>query len=106
MAKFHGIIGYSEPVETRPGVWTEQIVEKTHSGDLLRNTGNWNTNPDSTNDNLKLSNQVSIVANPYAINHVHQIKYVEFMGAKWKVSSANVQYPRIILTLGGVYNGK
>lgn len=103
MAKYCGKIGYATTVETTPGVWSEQIVERKYYGDLTRNSRRLQS-PDKVNDDIVIANQLSIVADPYAINNFHSMRYAEFMGAKWKVSDVEVQYPRLILTLGGVYN--
>lgn len=105
MARFYGPIGYAKPVEASPGDWVDEITERKYYGDVLRNTSRWASTPDSTNDNLNVNVQISIVADPYAEQNFSTIKYVEFMGTKWKVTDATPQYPRIILTLGGVYNG-
>lgn len=103
MAKYCGKIGYATTVETTPGVWSEQIVERKYYGDLTRNSRRLQS-PDKVNDDIVIANQLSIVADPYAINNFHSMRYAEFMGAKWKVSDVEVQYPRLILTLGGAYN--
>lgn len=105
MAKFYGEIGYAETVETAPGVWKEQIVPYNYSGDLIRNTRRLQSTS-QLNDDINVSNEISIIADPYAIKNFHSMRYVEFMGTKWKVSNVEVQYPRLILTLGGLYNGK
>lgn len=105
MAKFYGMIGYATLVETEPGLWEEEIVEKPYYGDLIRNTRRLQ-NSGGVNDDVNLSNQVSIIADPYANQNFHSMRYVEFMGAKWKVSDVEVQYPRLILSIGGVYNGQ
>lgn len=104
MAKYYGKIGYAETAETTPGVWTEQIVERNYYGDLTRNTRRLQT-ADKVNDDINISNELSIIADPYAINNFHSMRYAEFMGAKWKITNVEVQRPRLILTLGGVYNG-
>lgn len=104
MAKYYGAIGYAEFVETSPGVQTENIVERKYYGDIVRNIRNLQTT-EHLNDNVSVSNQISIVADPYAIANFHSIRYAEFMGAKWKVPSVEVQSPRLLLTLGGLYNG-
>ena len=107
MAKFFGVVAYAETKETSPGVWTEEITERNYSGDILENNVRRNANSDSTNDNLVIDTRISIVSDPYAMQHFHSIRYVEFMGVKWNVSSVNPnQRPRLILTLGGVYGGK
>ena len=105
MAKYYGAIGYVERAETTPGVWKEQITERMYSGDLLRNTSRFQSS-DKLNDDINISNDISIIADPYARDNFHSMRYVEFMGAKWKISNVEVQYPRLRLTLGGEYNGK
>lgn len=105
MTKWFGVIGYAETVETTPGVWEEKIVERSYFGDVTRNTRRLQTT-DQVNDNIDISNTISVVADPYAYQNFHAIRYVEFMGAKWKASSVDVQHPRLNLSLGGVYNGE
>ena len=103
MAKFYGKIGYIETVEVEPGLWEEQIIERPYYGDLTRNTSRFQSSG-GVNDDINISNNVSIIADPYANENFQHMRYVEFMGAKWKVTNAEVQYPRILLTTGGVYN--
>ena len=103
MAKFCGLIGYAVTKETEPGIWEEQIVEVEYFGDVIRNTRRINA-PGKVNDDISISNQISIIADPFANNNFHAMKYVEFMGAKWKVSEVTVEYPRLILSIGGLYN--
>lgn len=105
MAKFYGEIGYVELVETVPGVWKEEITKRNYFGDLIRNTRRLESSG-NLNDDININNQISIVADPYAINHFHAMRYVEFMGARWKITNVQVERPRLILTLGGVYNGE
>ena len=105
MAKFYGVIGYAVTKETAPGVWTEEIAEQSYYGDLTRNMRRLQDSGD-LNDDINVANEISIVADPYATANFHSMRYVAFMGAKWKISKVEVQYPRLILTLGGVYNGK
>lgn len=103
MAKWYGEIGFAETVETKPGVWVEQITSRNYYGDTIRNSRRLQS-ANQLNDNINISNQISIVADPYANNNFHSMRYAEFMGTKWKISDVEVQYPRLILTLGGVYN--
>lgn len=105
MAKFYGVIGYAVTKETAPGVWTEEITEQSYYGDLTRNMRRLQDSGD-LNDDINVANEIGIVADPYANANFHSMRYVAFMGAKWKISKVEVQYPRLILTLGGVYNGK
>lgn len=103
MPKWYGKIGYGVTEETSPGVWTEEIVERQYYGDIIRNLRRLETS-DQVNDNVLVSNEISIVSDPYAFENFHSIRWVEFMGSKWKVTSVEVQYPRLLLSLGGVYN--
>ena len=103
MAKFCGVIGYAVTKETEPGIWEEQIVEVEYFGDVIRNSRRFSGSA-KVNDDINISNQISIIADPFANNNFHAMKYVVFMGAKWKVSEVTVQYPRLVLTIGGLYN--
>lgn len=105
MAKFYGTIGFSEQVEEAPGVWVDKITVQSYYGDLIRNTRKLQSR-DQLNDNIDIANDISIIADPYAVENFHKMRYVEFMGTKWKVTSVEVQYPRLILTVGGVWNGE
>ena len=102
-AKFYGEIGYANIVETEPGVWEEKIIKRNYYGDIIRNTRSLQTS-DNVNDNINISNEISIVADPYANENFHSMRYVYFMGAKWKITSVEVKYPRLILSIGGLYN--
>ena len=104
MAKFFGSIGFAESVETSPGVWDEAITERNYYGDLSRNVRRLQSG-DKVNDDVNVSNEISIVADPFANQNFHSMRYVEFMGTKWKINNVEVQYPRLILTIGGLYNG-
>lgn len=105
MSKFYGKIGFATLTESVPGVWEESVDERPYTGDLIRNTRRFQDS-ENLNDDINIANELSIVADPYANRNLGSIRYAEFMGAKWKVSNVEVQYPRLILTLGGVYNGK
>ena len=103
MSKWYGKIGYAETVETEPGIWVENITERPYFGDSIRNT-RLLQNSGGINDNINIGNQISIVADPYANQNFHTMRYVEFMGNIWKITNVDVQYPRLILTIGGLYN--
>lgn len=105
MAKWAGKIGYAETVETEPGDWDELITERQYYGDLIRNSRLLQHNSSGVNDNINIANQISIIADPYANQNFHAMRYVEFMGAKWKITNVEVSYPRLTLTVGGLYNG-
>ncbi len=102
MAKFYGPVGYADSVETAPGVWEEQITERMYSGELIRNTRRLQ-GAETLNDNVNIANEISIVADPFAYQNFYRMRYIGYMGAKWKISNVEVQYPRLILTIGGVY---
>lgn len=104
MARFHGEIGYGITVETSPGVWEDQITEKVYSGDVIR-SARQTKDGESVNDDITINNSISVVADAYATNHIFAIRYVRWMGTLWKVPNAEVKSPRLILRLGGVYNG-
>ena len=104
MAKIYGKIGYGQTVETSDGVYEETITIRNYYGELLRNSRTLQSS-DSVNDNINIANQISIIADPFANNNFHSMRYIEFRGSKWKITNVEVQYPRLILTIGGVYNG-
>lgn len=102
MNKWYGIIGYVKTVEVRPGIWEEQVTERPYYGEWRRNTRRLQS-ADQLNDNINIANELSIVADPYAIDNFHSMRYVEYMDAKWKITNVEVKYPRLILTPGGLY---
>ena len=103
MGKFFGAIGYAEMVETNPGVWKEVITERNYYVDIIKNTRRLQS-ADQLNDNINISNEFSIIADPFAYSNFHSMRYIEFMGNKWKISNVDVQYPRLIFSIGGLYN--
>lgn len=105
MAKWYGKIGFGVATEKAPGVWKDDIVERPYYGDVIKNTRRLVAS-DNQNDNVVISNEISIVSDPFANENFHSMKYIEFMGALHKVTNVDVQYPRLILSVGGVYNGK
>lgn len=104
MAKFYGKIGYGSTVVTSPGVHEEVITEKNYYGDVIKNTRRLKDG-ESINDDLSVGNSISIVADAYANEHFFAIRYVAWAGTLWKVTDVEVQSPRLVLRLGGVYNG-
>lgn len=108
--KFYGPVGYCETVEEtgdRKGNWVDSnIIERNYYGDILRNTRKWEKSAnESINDDLNINNSFSICADAYAYAHVYAMKYIKWMGAYWKITNVEIQRPRLILTIGGVYNG-
>ena len=105
MAKWYGKVGYAITKEIEPGIWTSEVIERPYYGDTIKVVSKWVTS-NNVNDNLDLSSQISMVSDPFAYQNFQSIKYVEFMGSFWEVSSVEPQHPRLILTIGGVYNGQ
>lgn len=102
--RFFGEVGYGESTETSPGVWEFVITERNYRGDVVRNTRRLESG-ETLNDNILVNNSISIVADDHANEHFFKIKYVVWQGIRWTVSSVEVKPPRLILNLGGVYNG-
>lgn len=102
--KFFGPIGYAETVETAPDVWRPVITERSVYGDVIRNSRGL-VEGDKVNNDITVGNSISIVADAYANEHFHAIKYLKWQGAYWIVSDVRVEPPRLILRLGGLYNG-
>ena len=105
MAKFFGMVGYrADQPESSPGVFENETIEKRYFGDVLNETNRFDSGS-QINDNISISSRISFLADAYALNHAQDILYVVYAGAKWKAKSAEIQYPRVIVTLGEVYNG-
>lgn len=105
MARFYGKIGFAETEQTAPSVYEPVITERFYAGDVIKNYRKLE-NGSSVNDDVNIGNEFSILADPYALNPFHEIRYVEWLGALWKVTGVLVDYPRLKLTIGGLYNGQ
>ena len=105
MAKWFGKIGYEMTVETAPGIMEESCIERPYYGELIRNNRRLQSSSEKLNDDINISNEISIIADPFACHNFHSIRYATFMGNRWKVTNIDVQYPRLVLSLGGLYNG-
>jgi hypothetical protein len=104
MAKFAGKVGYGVPTEGAPGVWADEIVERSYYGDVIRNTRRLSEG-ENLNFDLSVGNSISIIADAYANDHFFAIRYVEWAGVLWTVTTVDVESPRLVLRLGEVYNG-
>ena len=109
MARFHGKIGFIRTIEydpeNHPGVWREVATEREYYGDVMRNTRRWDQNGGGTNENLVINNIISIVADSFANENIGAMRYAEWHGDLWSITNIEIQRPRIILTIGGLYNG-
>ena len=104
MRKFYGPIGYVTQQEISPGIWDDVAVERSYRGDILQNIRKWEPT-EHKNDDVVISNRISIIADIFAYENLSTIRYVSWMGIRWKVNNIEIQRPRLILTLGEVYNG-
>ena len=106
MARFYGPIGFVTQVEVPAGsgIWIERATERNYRGEVSRNTKRWD-NGDQLNKNLNISNTISIVADPFISDHLYQIRYIKWLGGYWEINSVDVESPRLVLSIGGVYNG-
>lgn len=103
MAKYYGLIGFAHPIDDeRPGITYDDIVERPYFGEVLRNARRVQSG-DKINDDLTVSNQISLLLDPYLIRNYYNIRYLTFMGAKWKVTNLEMRYPRLIVDIGGLY---
>lgn len=104
MAKFFGKIGYATSTETSPGVFTDVITEHEYSGDVLRQNKQW-IGRDQVNDDLDVANRISIVSDDFANENIPSMRYVIWSGSYWSIKTVEIERPRLILSVGGVYNG-
>ena len=106
MSRFYGPIGFitSEEIPEGSGIWVEVPIEKMYRGTVVRNYKRFEDGS-SINKNLNISNSISIVADPYISNHLNSVRYIKWLGGYWSVTGVDVQFPRLVLNIGGVYNG-
>lgn len=103
MARWAGILGFRTEVETSPSVWKQDIVEKKYYGEVIRDYRSLD-NESELNPTLNIVNKISLISDPYATEHVDSLIYITYLGKKWKCSSIEIDYPRLIIGLGGKYN--
>ncbi len=107
MARFFGAVGFAVRDENAaPGVWVEKMIEKPYYGDVIRNARRLQNGSDKVNKDLTVNNSISIVADAYANENFFAMRYIEWMGAPWEVLEVSVERPRLVLTLGGKWNGE
>lgn len=103
--RFHDVIGFGATVETAPGVWDDVVTARYYRGDVIRNTRKYSEGENTVNENLTLGNSISILSDAYLLDNLTDMRYVKWSGSLWKISDVEIQRPRLILRLGGVYNG-
>ena len=104
MGKFAGSVGYVIETETNPGVWSATDNVRHMQGDVLRVASTFQGN-EKVNKDVTLQHRISLVGDSFAYEHFFEIRWIEYLGTKWEVTLLEVQKPRIIATLGGVYRG-
>lgn len=106
MAKYYGAIGFALTEEDPPnsGNWIPKIIERKYYGDVLRRNIH-NQNGEKVNDDLAIDNEISVVADSFLFENTHAMKYITYLGTKWKIRTISTAFPRLTLTIGGVYNG-
>ena len=102
--RWHGKIGYAI-TEEHDGIWSDSVVEREYKGDLNKNAVQLQKS-DSVNNDFMVKNQISIVADPFAFENFQYMKYIEIMKVMWEISSVEIQYPRLLISVGGVWNGE
>lgn len=105
MSKWYGTVGYGIMKETIPGVWNPCVIERAYYGDMASNSSSTQQG-EGLNDDIELKNDVSIVADAYAYENFASMRYITIMGVRWKIRSVKVQRPRLLISIGGVYNGQ
>lgn len=105
MAKFYGLIGYARLKESKPGVWIDEIVEKNYRGDIVIDQRRWRPD-EKVNDDINIDNSISIIADEYAYNNIGSMKYIVWNNTPWKIQSFSINRPRIVIQIGGIYNGE
>lgn len=102
MARYYGNIGFATQVETSPGIWEDVIEDRPYKGDVVRN-GRRYDNSENINDDLVITNQFSIVSDAFLYSHIPSLRYIEYLGSKFKITSVDIERPRVIINVGGVY---
>ena len=106
MSKYYGKVGFVTRVEdlNEPGVWVDKTEIRNYYGDIIKNHRQWQNQENSTNDNVTINNQISIIADPFAFQNFQYLRWIQWSGAKWKITSVDIEYPRLILSIGGLYD--
>lgn len=102
MARYYGNIGFAIQTETKPGIWEDSIEERPYKGEVIRN-GRRYENGEGINDNFTITNSFSIISDAFLYSHIPAMRYLEYLGSKFKIVSVDIDRPRVILSVGGVY---
>ena len=106
--KYTGKIGFAVMKNEGEGIYTEEIEEKVYYGDLL--SSRWN-NENNQNSPLVvncffviLNNSISVICDKYLSENISVIRYITYKNSKWCITGIEIQPPRIIINIGGIYN--
>lgn len=102
MSKYYGNIGFAIQKETSPGIWEDSVEERPYKGDVLQNSRRYEAS-ENINDDFVVSNRFSIVSDAFLYSHIPALRYLEYMGAKFKITSVSIERPRVEISVGGVY---
>ena len=110
MAKFYGEIGFVKTYEVEvdgipSGQFKTEDIKRYYRGDILQNVRKWSDSTEKVNEDVTISNRFSILIDSFISENLSYLKYINYFGVKWKISNVEIQYPRLILTTGGIYNG-
>lgn len=103
MAKYYGNIGFATQVETSPGIWEDAIVPRPYKGDVLRSGRKYDSSSDGVNDDFGITNEFSIISDAFLYSHIPALRYLEYLGSKFKITSVEIDRPRVRIKVGGVY---
>lgn len=105
MARFVGTVGFAMIEETRPSIYEEVYRERLYKGDLIRKSRQWSPS-EHLNDDIQIANDISIIADSFAVMNLGVMRYVHWMDQYFEISSAAIDNDRhrITLSLGGVFN--
>ena len=103
MARFFGRIGFVDTYESSPGVWSERTIAPTYYGDVLSDRRRYNSG-ESINDNIVLVNYISVVGDTFMLENYHTMKWVEYKDCKWAITAVELEYPRVKINFGGLWN--
>ena len=105
MSKYIGMIGFSWTEEQPGSIWKEHVVERPYAGDVMNARIRNDTTPEKLNDEFRVNQDISIIADSFALKNYHHMKYATIRGVRWKITSISINYPRLTLSIGGLYNG-
>ena len=106
--RFSGEIGFAQSVEgtgNHIGIWEDVIKERHYYGDVLQNYHRWEQGID-INENLNLSNKISIFADRFCLDNYFKMRYVVLNGWRCLEWTEGLNYmKRFVNTLEKLKSG-